>query len=237
MSISIVANAAGVYDSGLVRIRDNNENIKGMKIISEYDSELQNVLKKNKIIKNEQGPVNYQNIYSAEDTGGGFFYFLAGDEIDAQTLYESELAWYEMKTGINSVLNTIDIWKNNLLYEYFDEYVNTNFLLVESLQSIDYMGNNFYKEQNGVVAVMHQVDAKHKRNTESSDYGGNVKEVTGYKDFYELNGNVKEIEDIGRMLSIIYLWKTYSDNIIIFLGVVGLWVVIASLIKLLTRTG
>lgn len=253
--IPIISNAAGIYDNSLMNIDNkNNEKLEYIKtnkihifnetfekIASKYDMELISIFKKNAMIQKIQDkPSKYQPYYSVDAGRGNYIQFINNDEIDAQTLLETEVVWQEIKTDINylnSLLNKVDIEAKYFLDEYFDEHIDTNYVLITGINNIRQPKSkrNLHQSKNILAGIIYQNDTHNKhQDDKSSGYNS-------YSDNDELNsaygGDNKKNSDEQNIFSLIYLWEKYSDIMVGVLIIAILWLVIASLIKFLTRTG
>lgn len=244
--IPIISNAAGIYDDSLRNIdkkkNEKLENIKANetnilngnidKIASEYDIELLSILKKNTMMQKiqDKAPSNQQH-YSM-DVGINDVQFISNDGVDAQILLETKLVWKEVKADLNQsdiFFNKIDILTKSFLDEYLDEHMDIYYTLNTDTNSVmqPKRKHNLYKNKNMLSNMIYQNDAQYKhQNTykTSSSYNDNLNNEYGDDNSDETN-----------MLSLIYLWKKYSDVIVGVLAIIILWLGIVNLIKLLMR--
>lgn len=226
--VPIISNAAGINDDSFMNHKNKkNEEVENIKTNpmhvfndsfdkaeSEYNIELLSILKKNKIIQKIQDkPLNYQQ-YQLHDTGGSdFIKVILNDEIDVPILLETESVWEEIKGGLNYkniIIDKVDAWTQDILDKYYDEKIDTNFLLVSDVNFIKQSNNknNSYKPTNMLSSIIYQGDTH----------------------------RIQKNDDNQNILSVIYLWKKYSDFIVGALIIALLWQGIAILMKFLMKT-
>lgn len=249
--IPIIPNAAGIYDDSLINVdKKKLENIKADemhflndnlgKAISDYDIELISILKKNALIHNLQDkPLSYQQFDLTDVVNTKFIQVASNDKIDVQALLETEMVWMKIKADLNYgniLLNTFDKWTTNLLDKYLGENINTNLVLVTNIQTIRPSNDklNFYENPNRLSSMVDQSYA----HVKSEDYSYKISSSNdnGLNNAYGSDGDAYGNNgDKENILSIIYLWKMYSDTIIVILVIAVLWLIVTGLLKFLTR--
>lgn len=246
LGMPVIPNAAGIYDNRLMNAdSQKKENIKTnemqflngnpIKASSDYEVELTSLLKKN-IIKHkfENNLLSYNKFNSTDADSNQFIQVTPNSEIDTQALLETEMDWVEIKADLKDIathLNSFDRSATKFLDDYLSQNINTNLVLVFNIKSNSQSNNelNFY-EKKRLSNVIHQGGAHMKVEDDSyklsSIYNNELNSA------YQSGGEKKDI------LSIIYLWKMYSDTLVLVVSIIAtLWLVIASLIKFLIWRG
>lgn len=245
----IISHAAGIYDIRLRNVdKEKNEKFENVnankinllsdnidQISAEYDIELLSILKKNTIIQEIQDrPPSYQQHYSAGAGRSSYIQFIGNNVIDAQILLEAEMDWNEIKADLNYsiiFLNKVNMWAKNLLDEYVDEHIDTNYVLSSHINSVSQpmRKHNLY-ENKGILSSMAFQKNTHYKNQDiykiPLSYNEAVNSAYDNKNSDERN-----------ILSFIYLWEKYSDVIFGVLVIVIVWLITANLIKFITRAG
>lgn len=235
-----ISNAAGVYDNTLINAdKKKNEGIRNIdvneinlpkhktdNIKSEYDAELRSIFEKNTIVQKIQNkPSSYEQYYPGYASTNNFVQFIDNDGVDAQLLLETMMGWQEIKADLkqsNIYFKNIEIWANNFIVEYLD---------ITSVWGAD-ASNVWDKNEIPNSSVMYKNDVYYRS---QDKYKASVNNNYESNDDLELS-NRDEGYGENSMLSLIYLWKEYSDIIVGVLVIVILWQLIANLIKFLTRT-
>lgn len=249
IGIPIISNAASVYDDSLMNAeKEKQENIKTNKIyflfdhpgktMSAYEIELASILKKNTMAQKIQDkPVSYQqnNLIGAGD--GGFIQVAFSGEIDVQALLETATDWREIKADLRDVsafLDEFDRWTTVLFDEYLVENINTNLSLVNNIQTLGSQSNG-----NGQLKGKIRIQGKNRLSDMIHQNHAQMKGRDSYKISSSHNNEGHETyeddDNKENILSIVYLWNMYSDTIILVSIIVASWLVITSLIKILTR--
>ena len=247
--VQFSSNAAAIIDNSLMAVDKKKERLELIKktvgtdfltdhsdeVASEYEAELMAVLKKNTIKHEVQG--NQLNPKHLFFVGSGIRQFIQGksrDEIDAQSFLETEKDWLEIKGDLKKVSI---FWSalNSRVSVFFDEYlnqdINTDLFFGSNIKGSGNSGreSNYNKNIFSNVAYKSTKDAKVGYLSNKTPENNND-ELTNV----DVRDGDNKIGDEGKILSIIYLWKIYSDTIVSGLSIIAiLWLIIASLIKFL----
>lgn len=243
--IPISTNAAGIYDNSLLNsdnkkkeklesiyidaIHSLNKNID--EAASEYEVELLSIQKKNKIKYSLQDKsLNYQKFYLADTGSNNLIKVIYNDDSYPLSLLKENAGWEEIKASLNYTnmfFNAVDSLINKNIDEYFGGNRNANLVLITNIQTIrSSSGKPNSYEKNKLFNVGYQGEGRVK----GEEYAHIT--TSTYNDAL----NSKYGRDEENIFSIIYLWKMYSDAIVIILLIITtLWLVIASLIKFLTQ--
>ena len=243
--IPIIPNAAGIYDNSLTNIDKkkledtkaneiNYLNGSPIKTTSEYEIELMSILNKNALIRRlEDKSLTQQKSNLAATENTNLFMIAPNNEIDAQYLLVAEMDWVEIKSGLNNInklLNAFDRWTTHFLDEYLSQNINTNLVLVNNIKQVNMSNDNlnFYEQKR-----LSRADYKNNENIkyEEDSYKTSSGYHNGSNNAYESDSDKKNI------LSIIYLWRKYSDTIVVLSIIASLWLAMSSFIKYLTRNG
>jgi len=241
--IPVIPNAAGIYDDRLMNAdNQKKENIKTnemqflsdnlVKTSSDYEVELTSLLKKNTIKhKIENNLLSHDKFYSTDADSSHFIRAAPNGEMG---VLGTEMDWVEIKADLKDVaarLNAIDRSATKFLDEYLSQNINANLVFVFNIKGNSQPSDelNFY-EKKRLSNVVHQGD----ENTKVE--GFSYKLSSSYNN--ELNGVYESGTEQKNILSIIYLWRMYSDTIVDVVSIIAtLWLVIAGLIKFLIWRG
>lgn len=244
------SNAAAILDNGMMdgdKKKERLELIKktvgmnflndnSVKVASEFETELLATLKKNTIKHEIQG--NQLNRKRLFFLGSGSSQFIQGEstaEIDAESFWETESDWVEMKGDLKKV-STFWNTLNSRVSVFFDEYliqknVNTDLVNGSNIRAIMYSGRKINYDKNIFSNVAYKSTTDEKVSFLSYKTLANNNDELMNAD---VNEGDNKIGDEGKILSIIYLWKIYADTIVSVLSIIAiLWLMIASLIKFL----
>lgn len=247
--MSTSSNAAGIYDNGLMNIEykqrehfgntKNNDvyflNDNTVKTTSAYQIELISILKKNTIKHKLQDKSSRKQLDSTASDSIKYNQVSFNGDIDMQVVVKSEMDW----TGIKFYLKDAAIFWNefesrttDIIDEYIGQNLNTNLVLGSNIKESRMRGDklNSYEKKISFNSI-YQIDT-HAKGTDVSyqipssfndDLNG-----SGWNNEQDSNGDEQKI------LSVIYLWRMYSDTIIILVSVfVTLWIILKILIKFL----
>ncbi len=242
-------NAAAILDNSLMDVDKKKEKLElikktvgtnflndnSVKASSEYETELIAILKKNTLKHEVQGNrLNHKRLFFV---GSGSSQFIKGeskDEIDAQSFWETDREWGEIKGDLKKV-STFWSALNRRVSIFFDEYlsqnINTDLVFGSNIKDRSNSGgeSNYNKNIFSNVAYKRTTDEtvkylSYKTSANNNDEPNNV----------DVSEGDNKISDEGKILSLIYLWKIYSDTIVSVLSIIAiLWLMIASLIKFL----